>query len=112
MSPRWTLLDIITAVASPSEEIRIPLKKIRKTALDMVSQIPSFKVSLKSPASAIRMDSGRTHASQNNLRTKTISNIGFRLSAGGDKIRHIQRNYRSNSYSHFLDKVCFIFQLV
>lgn len=83
--------DIITAVASPSEEIRIPLKKIRKTALDMVSQIPSFKVSLTSPPhpSAIRTDSGRTCVSQNNTRTEIISKLKFRLSAGGDKISQI-----------------------
>lgn len=106
MSLRWTLGDIITAVASPSEEIRIPLKKIRKTALDMVSQIPSFKVSPTSPPrpSAIRTDSGRTRVSQNNTRTEIISKLEFRLSAGGDKIRQIQRNYSSNSYSQFPDK--------
>lgn len=75
------MADIITAVASPSKEIRISLKKIRKTALDMVSQIPSFKVSPTSPLhpSDIRTDSGRTCVSQNNIKTKIISNIEFRL---------------------------------
>lgn len=114
MTPRWTLVDIITAVASPSKEIRIPLKKIRKTALDMVSQIPSFKVSQTSPPhpSATRMNLGRTRVSQNNIRTKIISNIEFKLSAGGDKISQIQRNYSSNSYSQFVDKGHLIFQLL